>query len=356
MMVEDVNVGSYAPGFKLAINGMDLDPIAAHSILSLRVDQELDKTNSFTIEIQDEFKGGHFNWLESNLFSVGNTVTVSMGYTNNLVKLLIGKIKNLTGSFNTGCLPTFTVEGMDKSYDILTTPSETKVFSQKQDSDIANEIAQMAGLEPAVDSTDTPIPVRMKAGGKTYLEFLQRLAQENDYEFFLGGRRLHFRKMMYQSPIRTLTWGKDLIRFEPQLNTTSAVTQIIVRGWDAKNKKQIEGRAQAGSETSQESNKTTSSQMIQSLSGDVVKVITNKPVKSVDEANRLAKSELDKAGNNLCQATVDTVGMPDLTPGICVNIQGFGTMFSGQYYIVKASHTIDGEGYRTSLNVRRNAV
>jgi hypothetical protein len=356
MATDQVNVDYYAPGFKLAINGTELQPEVAYSILNLKVEQELNKTNAFTFEIQDEFRAGRFNWLESNLFRVANEVSISMGYTDNLVNILDGKIKNINGSFHTGCAPTFTVEGMDKAYDLLTTPSETKIFKEKHASDIARSIAEMGELDAQVDATDAAIGVQTKAGGKTYLEFLQKLAKQNNYEFFLGGRRLYFRKHTYREPVTTLTWGKNLIRFEPQLNTASAVTEVIVRGWDANGKKQIEGRATTGSEVVQEDGKRTCSQVTQSLFGNVVKVITDHPVRSVDDANQFAKSELEKASNGFLQATADTVGIPELTPGVSLKIEGFGKMFSGKYYIIKATHSIGSDGYRTSFTAKRNAL
>ena len=356
MGTDQIDVSTYAPGFKMAINGTELKPEVAYSILNLKIEQELNKTNSFSFEVQDEFNAGRFTWLETDLFHIANTVSISIGYTHHLVKFLEGKIKSVNGSFNTGCAPTFTVEGMDKAYDFLITPSETAVFKEKHDSDTVREIARLADLKSEVDATSAVVGVKTKAGGKSYLEFLQRLAKDNNYEFYLGGRRIHFRKRKYDAPVATLTWGKDLIRFEPQLNTTSAITEVIVRGWDASAKKPIVGHAKAGSETVQEGGKRTSSQVAQSLFGDVVKVITDQPVHSQDQATKLAQSELENASNNLLQATVDIVGMPQLTPGRCVKIDGFGALFSGKYYIIKATHSLSADGYRTTLTTQRNAL
>jgi len=356
MTTNQTSVNQYAPGFMIEINGSEIDPELAHSILSLKIDQELNKTNGFVIEIQDEFKAGQFKWLQKDIFKIGNPVSISIGYTNSLTKVLEGKIKNLNGSFHTGCAPTFTVEGADPSYDFLTTNSETKVFPKKRASDIVVEIARMANLDPDVQATDREIPITTKKGGTSYIKFLEQLAGENNYEFLLRGHRLRFKKEAYGETVTTIAWGKDVIRFEPKLNTTSAVTEVIVRGWDAAHKKMIEGRAKAGEETKQEGEKTTSSEVARAVFGDVIKVITDRPVKSEKEARGIAQSELNKASNNLVEATVDTLGVPELTSGVCLNIDGFGKMFSGKYYIVKATHTLDKEGYRTSLGVRRNAV
>ncbi|HSI12963.1 MAG TPA: hypothetical protein VK961_13020 [Chthoniobacter sp.] len=351
------SVGYYAPGFKIEINGSELDPQAAHAILSVKVEQELNKTNSFTLEVQDEYRDGHFHWLETGLFQVGNPVSIALGYTDRVVNVLHGKVQNLNASFHLGSAPTFTVEGTDASYDLLTAPSEAHVFREKRDSDIVREIARdIAHLQAVVDETKVITPVKTKQGGKSYLEFLTTLASDNHFEFFLGGRRLYFRASSYQESAANLTWGKDLIRFEPQLNTTAAVTEVVVRGWDASGKKLIEGRARAGEESTHESEKRTSSELMRSLFGEVVKVITDRPVRSQEEARTIAVSELNNASNNLIQATIETIGQPQLTPGVCVGVAGFGKLFSGKYYVVKATHSFGAEGYRTSLTARRNAL
>lgn len=356
MPADTLNVGQFAPGFKVTISGQELAPELAHSVLSLKIEQELNKTNGFTIEVQDAFHEGRFKWLQEDLFKVGNSVSVSAGYTNRVVRIVEGKIKNLNASFHTGCAPTFTIEGADSSYDFLTVKSESKTFRQKRDSDIAREIARMAGLDADVQSTDRVAAVKTKQGGKSYLEFLERLASENNYEFLLRDQVLRFKERSHGDTITTMAWGRDIIRFEPRLNTTAAVTEVIVRGWDAAHKTMIEGRAKAGEETRHEDRKTTSSEVARAVFGDVIRVITDRPVRSRDDANRIARSELNQASNNLVEATLEIVGVPEVKPGSRLNVEGFGSLFSGQYYVVKSSHTIDRNGYRTALEIRRNAV
>ncbi len=355
-MSDSINVGKFAPGFRITINGSALAPELAHSVLSLRIEQELNRTNAFTIEVQDQFHAGQFKWLQEDVFKIGHSVSVAIGYTNQVSRVLDGKIKNINASFNTGCAPTFTVEGADPSYDFLKVGSETRTFREKRDSDIVEEIARMAGMRADVEHTERVSPIKTKKGGKSYIEFIERLASENNYEFLLRDEVLRFKAGAYGDSTITLGWGRDVIRFEPRLNTTAAVTEVIVRAWDAAHKKQIEGRASVGEEDRQEDEKTTASEVARSVFGDVVKVITDRPVRSVSEARRIAQSELNKASNNLVEATVDTVGLPEIVPGACVQINGFGPLFSGKYYVVKTTHTLDRDGYKTSAGLRRNAI
>ncbi len=357
---EWITTSRYAPAFKIEMNGTELSPEAAYSILNLRVEQELKKTNMVTFQVQDEFSEGHFTWLETDLFRVANPLVVSLGYADELVKILRGKVQNINATFNTGQAPTFAVEGTDTGYELLTCPSETAVFRDKRDSDIVREIvekiAKSAPLSADVDPTEQVSPVKIKQGGKSYLEFLESLASTNHYKLSLAGNRLYFKKEHYAQTVASLAWGRDFIRFEPQLNTASAVTAVVVRAWDSSGKRQIEGRASVGEETGQEDGKRTASQMVQRLFGDVTKVITDRPVRSQADANKIARAALEEASGSLIRATVETTGSPELIPGTCVDVEGFGSLFSGKYYIVKATHTINQEGYRSTLELTRNNV
>ena len=358
MPVDAANIEFYAPRFKIEINSAELAAEVSHTIQNVEIVKELNKPNSFRFVVQDEFKGGAFKWLGHDLFKYGNSVSIHMGYTNNMIKMLEGKIQKITADFIKGTAPTFTVDGADNPYTFLTTPSGPKVFRDKTDSAIVEEIAEMAHLEAVVDATEEVAPRKTKKGGKSYLQFLEDLTAANKgYEFFLAERRLNFVKAKQDAKsLMTLTWGKELINFRPALNTTEPYTEVVVRAWDRSGKKLIEGRARAGEEQKQEEGKRLASQIAREIYGDVVKVFTNKPVRTVAEAQREAQKELDKASNNFITGSAETIGIPELQLRVCLSLDGLGDWFSGKYYIKKITHRIDQNGYRSLFEVRRNAL
>ena len=46
----------------------------------------------------------------------------------------------------------------------------------------------------------------------------------------------------------TLSIAADLLEFSPRLSSAGQVTEVIVRGWDPKEKKEVIGRAGLGDE------------------------------------------------------------------------------------------------------------
>ena len=341
------------------INGSRVQEEVSKIIKNLTITQELKKPTNFQFNVQDEMKDERFEWLGHDLFRPGNNVTIHMGYAGNMQKMMDGKIQNISADFSQGSTLSFVVDGADAGYEFLNVASGPRVFLNKKDSDIAQEIADLAHLKADVDDTETVFPTKTKDGGKSYFEFLLDLVQSNPgYTFYLSEKTLHFiMKKREKDPSLTLKLGAELTKFNPTLDTRKVVSEVIVRGWDRVNKKTIEASVKAGEETTQEQAKQSASKLARDIYGDVVKIITDRPVRSVEEARKVAKSALEDSSDDFIKGVAHTIGMPALKPDICVNIEGLGEWFSGKYFVEKVVHTIDvGSGYNSTIDVRRNAL
>ena len=357
MSVSNLDISRYAPRFEVMVNGVPISAEAAHAISSIEVSRELNRANSFSFTVQDEFSPLGFKWLGQDFFRVGSPVAVAMGYSSLLLPMVSGKINELSTEFVSGLRPTFNVAGMDDAYTFLRTPSAARDFRDKTDAEIVREIARMAQMLAVVDRTDTRHAVKTKNSNTSYFDFLQTLAEENGYTFFLAGRRLHFRRPELGAEAGVnLNWGRDLISFRPRMNTASVLTEVVVRSWDRTRGESIEGRARAGDEQRQEAGRQLASEITRNVNGDVVEEITDRPVNSTEEANRIARSRLEEASDSFITGTAETIGMPELEPGMCLYLGGLGEWFSGKYFVDKVSHRIDGSGYRSTIEVRRNAL
>jgi uncharacterized protein len=363
MAVSVVDLEHFAPRFEIEVNNTRLAADVSHMVRSVEIVQELNRTLSFSFEVQDEFMGDGFKWLghgsqmTQEIFKYGNNVAISIGYAARLVKMCEGRIQNITATFDQGVAPSFTVEGSDAAYVFLTTPTDASTFADMSDSDIVKRIAEKASLRAVVDDTRTRSPRKTKKGGKNWLEFLTELAGENHFEFRLSGRDLYFVKPgQSEQPIGALAWGKDLINFRPRLQTSGVFTEVIVKAWDRSGRKKIEESARAGDEQQQEAGKELGSRVAKQVYGGAVKVITDQPVRTPAEAKRLAQAELDKSSNAFIEASGETVGLTEVRPGICVTLDSLGKWFSGKYYVSKVTHSIGEGGYRSRFEAKRNAI
>ncbi len=74
-------------------------------------------------------------------------------------------------------------------------------------------------------------------------------------------------------------------------------------------------------------------------------------VKSIPEAEKLAKKKLREKNQEEWTMTVDAMGDFYLVAALTVNVVGFGK-FDGKYIITSAKHNL-GNGYTTSIELRR---
>ncbi len=350
----------YVPRFEIAVDNGKLPAVMSNSIKRVSVTEKIDEGISFSFTVNDEFDmvSQTFTWLDHELFTIGNTVTIKMGYENELETMVTGKIKGLGPSFFGGESPDLVVTGQDLSYDFMKKESPAKTFKAKSYSEIASEIAGEAELSAVVDETPPYTENTQKMAENSYFTFLTRIAGQVGFQCAMKEKTLYFTLPTdEEEEILTLQLGKDLISFKPSLNTSRVVTEVEVRQHNPADPENPNvGTAKAGDERSQEPGKTTAGEYAESTGdGPVKKVVIAGPGQQIDVA-AAAKSELDNANDGFITGEVQCIGITQIRPGACIRLEKVGTRFSGKYYVTGATHTIDDSGYRTDFSVKRNAL
>jgi len=350
----------YAPRFEVEINNSRLAANISKAIMDVTIDEKLDEGASFRMTMHDEFDmtTQKFKWLDHPLLNVANKITIKVGYGSNLQVMVMGNITSIEPSFFAGETPTLTIGGQDLSYDYLKRTFPARTFVDRKHSDIARAIASEAGLLPVIDETGQLQKIIQKDNDETYYAFLEKLKQEVGYQFSVEGQTMYFVKPGDEKKeILTLALGKDIISFRPTMRTSGLLTEVEVRGHNPRDPNTpIIGRATAGSERPQEQGRQTGSQMLNERVGPVKKVISDVIVNSIEHANALAQSELNKAADTLVEGEVESIGLPQIRTGVNIKLEKMGKKFSGKYYVKGTTHTINDSGYRTNFSVKRNAI
>ena len=71
-------------------------------------------------------------------------------------------------------------------------------------------------------------------------------------------------------------------------------------------------------------------------------------------APRRILAELIPRLNERLTGAGSTVGDPRIRPGTVLKLEGLGVQFSGLYRVTSVTHSLDGGGYRTSFQVRKD--
>ena len=118
------------------------------------------------------------------------------------------------------------------------------------------------------------------------------------------------------------------------------------------------GKASTGEETVLEKGKTTGSQLVRRIHNgkDKPLEIKNRTLASREEADDMAKAELNQASDTLVTSSGTIIGTPTLIPGQILEVKGVGVKFSGKYIVTDVTNRINGNGYTTTFNARKNVI
>jgi phage protein D len=349
--------GQLAPAFRVRVNGADLPAQAAADLTVIAVQEDVNAPSMFTLQLINwDMARLRVTWSDEDLFAEGSQVEVHMGYVDDLETLMVGEITGLEPQFYADEVPQLTVRGYDRRHRLLR-GRKTRSFARVKDSDIARRIAGDLGLTARVEDSQVTLEYVLQHN-QTDMEFLQGRAERIGYEVVVEDKTLYFRPRQHTaSQAITLTREADLIEFSLRSSTLSQADQVMVRGWDPKDKRAILGRARAGDEATHMGGAATGPQAASSAFGQASLIGVDQPVFSLAEADQIALGRLNEmalayvGGEGLCQ------GRTDLRAGTVVKVEGLGQRFSGLYYVTATKHTYTpARGYRTAFSVRRNAT
>jgi phage protein D/phage baseplate assembly protein gpV len=304
----------------------------------------------FVIRVHDE----GLECMDSGPFELGAEVEIGVkaedgGQEETLIK---GEITALEPDFGEGTQAILTVRGYDRSHR-LHRGTHTQAFTQVTDSDLANRIAQDAGLRTDVDST-SQIYEHVLQDNQTHMDFLRSRAERIGYQVYARDRTLYFKQGGNEpagQPVQ-LEWGDQLKVFRPRLTLAEQVDEVVVKGWDPKNKTEITGSATRSQASPEIGESRSGGQLASDAFGSGKTVVVRRPVSSQAEADAVAQALYDEINGSFIEAEGECFGAPQVMAGVKVDLSSLGQKFSGTYYVTSATHIYQADGdYVTEFTV-----
>lgn len=238
--------------------------------------------------------------------------------------------------------------------------------------------------------------IRRQPGESDYV-FLGRVAAENGWEMTidhagpLGGSLLRFFSPLdHLSPDLTLRYGESLVEFSPRLSSVGEILNVSVRLWRPELRMEFTvsvgwdwdrqslslsivpgfgipgGLATAPNPALARVGRTLperaafrARRQAQRLDQRLLTPSTSAGVTLLDEpvtlttAPRIIIARLLPLLNRRLTGAGSVVGDPRIRAGGVLRLEGLGEQFGGLYRVTSATHTLDGGGYRTSFEVRK---
>ncbi|MFY1671342.1 phage late control D family protein [Plantactinospora sp. WMMB334] len=345
------------PDFEIQCGGVRLPPEAHRDVESVTVLEDLNALSMFTVTLKNwDARRLAVTWSDATLFAVGTEVRISLGSVRELYPVMVGEVTSLEPAFDAGRTPMLTVRGYDLRTRLFRR-QRTRTFTGTRDSAIARQVAADAQLRAEVTDTRATLDYVLQ-NNQTDLEFLQQRAKVIGYEIFVRDRVLYFRPPQHgRPPAAKLGVGGEISRFTPRLRALAQVAEHSVRGWDVTGKRAVVSTARAGAESSTMGGAATGPQQAGRVFDGAVSATVDLRVPDRERADEIATGHFDERALTYITGEVECGGEPRLRAGEVVEIEGAGAAFSGAYYVVSASHSVTAQqGYRTSLEVRRNAA
>ena len=370
-----MSVSFFAPDFKIAVQGQRLASDVAKSVLNLTVMNEPDTLDHFSFTLANPYP--RMRWThtsDATLFKEGSSVTIDLGYVDDLERMFEGEITSISPAFPESGVPTVRVEGHTRMHWLQGSPM-TRTFQNVSDKDIAEQIgrelsqAHNTSLDVKADETFTKHPYVIQYN-QTDLAFLFERAKRIGFGVSVQDKTLVFCKVKNdQRKVCTFIWGRaaevpdrkkkifPLRSFYPTMNTLRQVSQVTVRGYDPKSGKEVVGRAGENTVHAKMGGTRLGPEVAaQALGGKKEDVRVNTPVASEKEAEQLAKAIYNDRALEFVTGNGASIGLPDLRAGRVITITGLGRRFDGDYYLTQATHSISNGGYGTSFSVRKNSI
>lgn len=355
----------YAPNFMIKVGGKDLLKESVE-VFQVTVNNTLEGADdvSFTLNNPFDPDSENFPYLKKDgLFEVGKEIEVTAGYgdRSRLELIFLGLLTSVDVTFPANGISQLTVKGFDRSHKLMKEKHSANFGSSEEPisySDIVKKIVSEYKLT-TTNVEDTKEKHRqIKQDRQSDWDFIKtKLAGEIYFEVFVQGKDFYFRPPASETSktVTTLKWGESLVSFSPQVNLAKQVSEVEVRGWDPAKQKAIVGKAKAGDEHGRDGGKESGGERVKKTQGDVKRHLW-RPVSTQKEADDLAKAILDKTAEELVTGSGECIGIPDILPGLNIELAGLGTRFSRTYYIEKTTHSISSSGYKTTFNVKENTI
>ncbi|HEY9736919.1 MAG TPA: phage baseplate assembly protein V [Trichocoleus sp.] len=372
-------------------------------VLQICIEESLDLPSMFTLVVNNPYMPADDDtetWRYESLIQMGSTIKLGFIGSTTETKdnspsqgiIIVGEITAIETHFTQQTKAPILIRGYDISHR-LHRGRHNRSFQNKTDSDLVKQLCQEVGIEASDDtvkSSGEPHEYLFQEN-QTNMEFLRERAARNGFELFVQGQQMHFRPPT-EGELLELQWLRDLESFRVRVTSAEQVSAVEVRGWDYRRQANPEivarvprhgmplppGQPESWKDPGQPpfgSSPRPGRELLPAPQGSVEGLtetafgqgnyaaqlgenlpqpellVVDKPVFSLEEAERLATALWNEVGGEFVQADARAPGNPAIRVGKVVNVKNMGR-YTGRYYITEARHVHYEGAYTTEFSVR----
>jgi hypothetical protein len=373
---------SHVPDFLLEIDGAPAPAELRACVTSVRHTSSLEGADRVEIGLANQ----GLRWLDHPLLVLDNEVKLSLGWVGELEQVFVGEIISRDASFPSSGAPTLVVCAQDKRHRLaqgtkdrwfaIPIPSVGNI--PLPDQAVATFVTLENGMLPIFDPVGAALAVILggidavaiisdpsegqklvkKQVSESDYDFLARVGRENGWEMVvehsgaLGGHLLRFFSSMDQLEVQaSYRYGESLIEFTPRISSVGQLVSVGAHVYVSEIKMMF--LVTVGWDWDRMSLTLAIVPSIVPLMPQAPKTFEFfGPMSPYSSARKIVGNLLPRLNNRL-SGSGSVVGNAAIRAGRVLRIEGVGSEFGGLYRVKQAEHQIDGSGYITRFDVRK---
>ena len=335
---------------RVATSSGELPPGLRARLEAVDVTLALDEIGLCRLELSDAAAEG-WGWLER--FEGAEPLVVALGPASEQTVVFDGEVVGLEVQLDEDGARRCTVRAMERSHRLwLVDPPAARTGTRL--AELVGELASAAGLSGRLEDADATVQ-EWTSWGWTPGDQLRALCARHGCRLQTDGAEVRVvRDGPGQDVCAELTWGADLERFESRRSTARVGSSVRVLGWDRLRRQPIEAEAGEGAELDGTEGDQAASAAAKEGFGQAEWISSDLPVRSPDEARRLAGSLLTRQSHLYVQAEAVVAGLAGARPGGAVRVTGVAPQDDGVYRLAEVRHRFDRAGFRSTLSLTRS--
>lgn len=298
---------------------------------------------------------------------MGSQVTICLGYELTVREIFCGFIARVNFDISDNGIPGVEVTVMDAK-GIMMANNHSQQLKAQYYSDAVKEIFRKPAYnnlkqkkiitEISVEDTPDKPAAGVAAGdnsaedktvemvGESDYEFIVKAAKKFNYDFFIHGGEVIFRRAKNNKEIlMVLTPKTGIRRINMGYDITGLTAGIEVRCLDV-------GKGKMISAYKANQNKISHGSHAKALLSKSKKVYIDPTTSSKQDAENRLDYLMEDMTYRFGSLEADITGIPELVPGRFIRVAGFGEKLSNTYYLDTVRHCFSEQGYVTRIFAR----
>lgn len=336
-----------APGVQptVKVDGAPLDDALARKLVDFVLDDSLTLPDMIDLTFTDNNAG----FLDVAPFKIGSRVSVELKAAGQTPSTFEGECVSVGARYQSGKYHS-TIRALDVSHR-LNRGRMTMTFEKSTADAIFKKILgenaiPVGTIEPTTVTFET-----LSMVNEFPIDFLGRLADEHGLEAVCVAGKMHLRKPETTSPPLSLSVNEAILSLDIELSAADQVKDVVVSGWDPKQKKEIVGKATIATKAARV-DKFDVAAMAQKMGTTKPLVIGDRGVDQQAHATAIARATAEQHASAFVDVRGTVSGNTAIRAGTTIQLDDVGSALKGKYRLSSTRHIWNQHGgYITEFTV-----